>query len=122
MRFELDVARTDVQEFLRSAANAGKLRLSITSLTKVVQQGGNYPQFYCRENPLVVATGIGDATLECTVTTQSCATADLDCDGAVGAADLSLLLANWGNAGIGDIDASGAVGAADLSLLLAQWG
>lgn len=47
--------------------------------------------------------------------------ADLDGDGAVGAPDLSLLLGNWGNAGVGDIDADGTVGAADLALLLAAW-
>jgi hypothetical protein len=122
MRFELDVARADVQEFLRNAVDAGRLRLTITSLTKVVQQGGSFPQFYCRENPLVAATGIGDATLELSVTTNSCSAADLDCNGEVGAPDLSLLLANWGNSGTGDIDADGDVGAADLSLLLAQWG
>jgi len=59
------------------------------------------------------------------------ALADVDGDGAVGAADLSLLLANWGDVDPGlpfdpfapdaDLDGDGAVGAADLSLLLAGW-
>lgn len=48
--------------------------------------------------------------------------ADLDGSGAVDAADLSLLLSNWGNPGVGDIDGSGLVDAADLSFLLANWG
>ncbi|MCE2884901.1 MAG: hypothetical protein LW806_08390 [Planctomycetaceae bacterium] len=48
--------------------------------------------------------------------------ADLDGDGSVGAADLSLLLASWGAAGEADLDGDGNVGAADLSLLLAAWG
>lgn len=48
--------------------------------------------------------------------------ADLDGDGTVGAADLSLLLAAWGTAGPGDLDGDGDVGAADLSILLAAWG
>lgn len=47
--------------------------------------------------------------------------ADLDGDGTVGAPDLSLLLGNWGDAGVGDIDNDGTVGAADLALLLAAW-
>jgi hypothetical protein len=48
--------------------------------------------------------------------------ADLDGDGSIGAADLSILLGNWGNAGVGDLDGDGTVGAADLSALLAAWG
>ena len=121
LRFELDVARADVQAFLQDAVNAGALRFTICSLTKVVQQGGNFPQFYCRENPVAAETGIGDATLSLAVTTASCVAADLNCDGFVGAADLSQLLAAWGDSGAGDLDGDGAVGAADLALLLAEW-
>ncbi|MFM7261708.1 MAG: hypothetical protein ACKO3W_14010, partial [bacterium] len=47
--------------------------------------------------------------------------ADLNGDGAIDAADLSLLLSNWGGSGVGDIDGDGTVGAADLSALLAAW-
>jgi hypothetical protein len=47
--------------------------------------------------------------------------ADLDGNGAVEAADLSLLLAAWGSVG-GDVDGNGSTDAADLSLLLAAWG
>jgi subtilisin family serine protease len=49
---------------------------------------------------------------------------DLDLDGDVTAADLSLLLEAWGPAPGGhraDLDASGDIGAADLSLLLYAW-
>jgi hypothetical protein len=59
-------------------------------------------------------------------TEPPCATEDLDCDGSIGAADLSLLLAAWGPCGKGscdaDLDGDGDVGASDLSLLLAAWG
>ncbi len=48
--------------------------------------------------------------------------ADLDGDGVVGAADLAILLGQWGAGGAADIDGSGAVDAADLSMLLGQWG
>jgi hypothetical protein len=47
---------------------------------------------------------------------------DIDGDGSVGAADLSLLLAAWGTSGAADLDEDGDVGASDLSLLLANWG
>ncbi len=48
--------------------------------------------------------------------------ADLDGDGAVGAADLAELLAAWGQGGPADFDGSGGVDAADLAVLLAAWG
>jgi hypothetical protein len=48
--------------------------------------------------------------------------ADLDGSGLVDGADLGILLANWGQAGLGDIDADGIVGGADLGILLAAWG
>ncbi len=120
LHFELDVTRADVQAFLREALDAGALRCTISSLTKVVQQGGNFPQFYCRENPIVSATGIGDATMTLTVETNTCAPADLNCDGVVGAADLSALLGAWGSAAA-DLDGDGNTGASDLALLLASW-
>ncbi|HMN96196.1 MAG TPA: M12 family metallo-peptidase [Phycisphaerales bacterium] len=47
--------------------------------------------------------------------------ADLDGDCAVGAADLGLLLANWGGSGPGDLDGDGFVGPGDLGILLAAW-
>lgn len=51
--------------------------------------------------------------------------ADLDGNGTVGAADLSLVLLAWGSLGIGnpaDLDGDGAVGASDLSRVLEAWG
>jgi hypothetical protein len=46
---------------------------------------------------------------------------DLDGDGAVSAADLSLVLLNWGTTAA-DIDGDGTTSAADLSLVLEAWG
>jgi hypothetical protein len=51
-----------------------------------------------------------------------CCPADLSGDGAVGPADLSILLGSWGGSGPGDLDGSGTVDAADLALLLNGWG
>lgn len=47
---------------------------------------------------------------------------DLDGDGDVDAADLSILLAAWGGGGDADLDGDGMVAAADLAILLAAWG
>ena len=55
-------------------------------------------------------------------TSTGCNPSDLNGDGVVGAADLSLLLSAWGTPGPGDLDGDGSVGAADLALLLAAWG
>jgi hypothetical protein len=48
--------------------------------------------------------------------------ADINGDGSVNAADLSLLLGNWGAAtGVGDVNGDGFRDAGDLSLLLGDW-
>jgi hypothetical protein len=48
---------------------------------------------------------------------------DLDGNGTVDAADLAVLLSNWGAAGgEADLDMDGVVGPADLTLLLGAWG
>jgi len=56
-----------------------------------------------------------------TTTTNPCP-ADLDHDGAVGAADLAGLLNGWGSAGATDLDGDGTTGAPDLAALLNSWG
>ena len=50
--------------------------------------------------------------------------ADLDGDGAIGAADLAQLLGNWGPCEDcpADLNGDGAVGAFDLAILLGDWG
>lgn len=47
---------------------------------------------------------------------------DLDGNGEVNAADLAIILNNWGGSGAGDLDGDGSVGAADLSAVLNAWG
>ena len=50
--------------------------------------------------------------------------ADLDCNGAVGASDLLILLASWGpcDGCLADLNGDHVVGASDLLALLAEWG
>ena len=48
---------------------------------------------------------------------------DLNDDGIVNAADLAMLLAEWGSSnGAADINGDGVVNAADLAIMLANWG
>lgn len=48
--------------------------------------------------------------------------ADINRDGTVGPADLSVLLGSWGTGGAADLSGNGTVGAEDLSVMLASWG
>ncbi|MEY4183162.1 MAG: hypothetical protein RLZZ217_1788 [Planctomycetota bacterium] len=58
-----------------------------------------------------------------TVPTQqgSSTQGDANADGTVNAADLSMLLSNWGNAGATDFNGSGATDGADMAILLSNW-
>ncbi len=67
-----------------------------------------------------VSRGVG--VLVAGFVAQPACPADITGDGDVGAADLSLLLAQWGVPGDSDINGDGDTSAADLSLLLEAWG
>jgi hypothetical protein len=67
-------------------------------------------------------TGTGTLTVTQTGTCPPACPADLDGDGSVGAADLAILLGQWGGPGTADFNASGTVDAADLATLLGEWG
>ncbi|MDZ4831849.1 MAG: hypothetical protein SGJ09_16850 [Phycisphaerae bacterium] len=61
----------------------------------------------------------------CTVVPSNpvlCPPGDLNGDGIVDAADLAILLGNWGFPGIGDLNGDGVVDAKDLGILLGMWG
>lgn len=47
--------------------------------------------------------------------------ADLNVDGVIDAADLGILLAHWGEAGIGDLNHDGTIDGVDVGALLASW-
>ncbi len=47
--------------------------------------------------------------------------ADINNDGFVNGADLSMLIGNWGGSGIGDINGSGTVDGFDLTYVLSSW-
>ena len=48
-------------------------------------------------------------------------TGDLNADGVVDAADLAIMLNNWGGSGATDLDGNGITDAADIAALLNAW-
>ena len=65
---------------------------------------------------------IATARPQLTVVYTPSAVHDLNGDGHVDGADLTILLAAWGTAGPGDFNNDGTVGPADVAMLLANWG
>jgi hypothetical protein len=125
MRFELAVDDPGVQRYLREGIDAGRLFLSISSLTFVEQQAGQFPSFVTKENALV-PLGLARAPRLVVEAREGspCIAADLDCDGAVNGIDLGILLGNWGTCGdcAADLTGDGDVNGIDLGVLLGNWG
>jgi len=69
----------------------------------------------------IVEAGVDDVRVWLARCVPACP-ADVSGDGRVDAADLAVLVAGWGAAGLGDLDGSGAIDAADLAALIATWG
>ncbi len=108
-------AAVPIGELVLLAANE-----SITKLT-AVNDGGQMAGLLIWNSPSASDQGSPVRLLPLPVS------ADLDCDGTVGPADLALLLGSWGPCGAGvpclaDLDHSGDVGAPDLAILLGAWG
>jgi predicted outer membrane repeat protein len=110
--------------FLSGGSNGGRVNLESTRICG--NSSPNGPQIGMNAGGIV--TDLGGACIsnncgDCPVAPMC--PADLDADGAVGAADLSTMLASWGACGkacAADIDGDGLVNAADLSALLVAWG
>lgn len=71
--------------------------------------------------PPYAADTAGAANLTCEPLPPACP-ADLDGDGSIGGSDLTALMANWGQSGVGDLDGDGLISGGDLTLMLAAWG
>jgi hypothetical protein len=122
MAFDIDVALPAVQAYMRESLDSGRVMLVASSLTFVVQQGGNFPAFFTKENPLVTIGLARAARLDLQVRIgPACADGDFDCNGAIDGADLTALLSNWGGSGITDINADGVTDGLDLTVLLGGW-
>jgi len=121
MTFQVNVADANIQNYLRQGIEAGRTFFSLSSLTFVAQQSGNYPAFYSKENAYV-QFGLADAAhLRMKVRAlPTCIAEDLDCSGIVDSADVSLILLEMGpcDGCPEDLDASGLVDSADVALAL----
>ncbi|MCB9837752.1 MAG: hypothetical protein H6813_00295 [Phycisphaeraceae bacterium] len=118
--FTLDLGNPDVDLYLRQACNAGKLRLMLSSTHAAVMQGGEFVNWYTKEN--FFGDGFA-ARLDMTVMTIDPLVGDLNLDGVVDTADLGLLLGAFGTPGpVGDINGDMVVDTADLGLLLGNFG
>jgi len=124
--FTLDLTNSDVKRYLREGLQAGRLNFLITSLHEASggPDGGagvTYPVFFNKEDKFADLFMLA-ATLTLEVEALPPSPQDLTGDGIVNAADLSVLLAQWGTAGPeADFDGNGDVGAPDLSALLSNW-
>lgn len=122
MAFDIDVDHPPIQQYLRDSLHQGRLLLVASSLTFVVQQGGNFPAFFSKENPLVAAGLVRAASLQVQVRIGSaCVPGDFDCNGRVDGADLTALLSNWGGTGTTDVNGDGTTDGLDLTVLLGAW-
>lgn len=63
-----------------------------------------------------------EKTVTVTITAREFNSGDFDGDGSIGAADLTVLLSEWGGTGLSDFNLDGVVDASDLATLLSRWG
>lgn len=129
VRFRIDLTAPGVQAYLRQGMLQGRLWFSVSSLALVQQQAGAFPVFHARESALVQFGLAQAASLRVRVqSVPACDAADLDCNGAVDAADIGALLIRFGacpgggQACTGDLDDSGFVDAADIGAMLIRFG
>lgn len=118
--FTLDLGNPDVDLYLRRAVNAGKLRLMLSSTHAAVMQGGEFVNWYTKEN--FFGDGFA-ARLDMTVMTIDPIPGDLNLDGVVDTADLGLLIGAFGtNNPVADINGDMIVDTADLGQLIGNFG
>ena len=125
--FALNVNDPDVQRFLRSALNDGRVRLVISSLAPAASGGGGgpgsgqFPSFYAKE-----FFGADGLWARFSITVALVPAGDSDGNGTVNFNDITVTLANWGGAGgpglEGDANCDGVVNFDDVTTVLANWG
>ena len=124
--FSIDVSDPNIAAYIIDGIDSGMLSFTLASMTIVEFQGDlPFPLFYCKENAAVKFGLSSAATLELTLEPASadpCAASDINGDGSVNGADLTLMLSAWGTANSdADLDDDGTVSGSDLTLLLGCW-
>lgn len=125
MTFQVNVADANIQNYLRQGIQAGRTFFSLSSLTFVAQQAGNFPAFYAKENAYV-QFGLADAAqLRMKVRPiATCIVEDLNCSGDVDSSDLGSLLGKFGPCVdcAEDFNKDGFVDSSDLGRMLGAFG
>ena len=122
--FDIAVDDPSIQAYLRDSLNLGVVELTVTSLTVVEQQGGDFPSYYNREHPLVQLDLANAGILELEVEVTPGCGADIDGNGFVDFDDLIRILSAWGpcEGCPEDIDGNDVVDFDDLLLVISGWG
>ena len=126
VRFQVDLSQGAARAYVQRGLDGGELRLAVTSHTLVVQQGGEFVNFFTKENALVQVGVASAAQLEIVwqeASTTPCP-ADFDVSGSVDFNDLVLLLSQFGacEGCPPDLDGDMDVDFSDLVALLAVYG
>lgn len=122
IEFEFNLDDADVRAYVRAGLDTGRLLLTISSMTAVEVQGGTYPLFYCKENLAVEYELASAATFEAVLVPDDGVVGDINGDGNVDGADLTMLLGSWGSDdAAADLDDDGLVDGGDLTMLLGNW-
>ncbi len=124
LSFELEVTNADVQAFLSSALNEGRLRIVVTSLQPASSDGGpgtgQFAAFFTKE------AGIPMFAPRLSLDVMLIPAGDANDDGQVTFTDVTTTLANWNASGApgltGDADCSGTVDFNDILTELANFG
>ena len=125
LRFEVQVADAGIQAYLRRGLDRGRLFLSVSALTLVQREAGEFPLFYSKENALVAFGLAQPPRLRLLVDTVSpCASTDLDCNGLVDTGDVAIALLDFGPcvACASDVDGTGTVDFGDIALIMLDFG
>lgn len=121
-QFEINVEDPFIQDYIIARLGEGQLRFAISSMTQVEVQGGTFPLFYCKEHIAVKLDLASAATLDLVLEPSADDPCDLNGDGTVGGADLTILLSDWGASdSSADLNGDGIVSGADLTILLGCW-
>ena len=121
MRFTFTGEDPQVAAWLGSSLDAGRIHFSISSLIEAEQEGGDFFEFYTRENPLVTVGVRSAATLRIAgaILGDCMEPGDLDHDCSISGGDIGILLSRWGTDDPeADLDGSGLVDGADFGFLL----
>lgn len=95
---------------------------AVLALAEQLAAGTGGEAFSSSKPSIDIAESIVDQVLAACARVPQCILGDINCDGVVNAADLSILLGDWNASGTpSDINCSGQVDSADLAILLGAW-